>query len=105
MSGASDPSAPYLRARRATMWALLLMGAPVGALLPRLAEIKASIGASAGSFGTAVALGAIGAIIGNWSGSQLAHRFGTQPMAQGIFAVMMAANLGNALVPNAAEAD
>ena len=62
MTDATTPdsgSAPYLRARRATMWGLFLMGAPVGTLLPRAAEIKQAIGATAGSFGTAVALGAV----------------------------------------------
>lgn len=80
------------------MLALFLMGAPVGTLLPRLAEIKQGIGASAGSFGTAVALGGAGAVLGNWAGAKLAHRFGTKPMGQWVMVLMLAANVANALV-------
>lgn len=93
-----DAAARYARARRAAMLSLFLMGAPVGTLLPRLAEIKSGIGASSGSFGTAVAFGAVGAIIGNLAGARLVPRFGSRPVATWIMLAMLAANLGNALV-------
>lgn len=98
MSHDTDEADLFARARIAAMVGLFLMGSPVGTLLPRLAEIKQGLGASSGSFGTAVAFGAVGAILGNFTGAHVVPRFGSRPVASGIMVVMLVANLGNALV-------
>ena len=91
---------PYESARKAVQWGFFLLGIPVGALVPRLAEIKIAIGASDAGYGSAVALGGFGVIVGNYVGSRMAHRYGTRTTARIIFVLVMVSNLANAFAPN-----
>ena len=63
------------RAGKSVISALFIAGIPVGVIVPRWAEIKAGIDASAGAFGTAFAFGALGALIGNNLGARAAHLY------------------------------
>ena len=58
------------------------MGLPIGVLVPRLAEIKLNLGADAGSYGSAIAVGALGALAGNYVGSHLVHHFGSRAVVR-----------------------
>ena len=77
------------------------MGLPIGTLVPRLAEIKHGIGASESSYGTAIAIGGVGALLGNYLGSHLVHHFGTRAVGRRMFYFIVLANFANALAPNA----
>lgn len=90
----------YESARKAVQWGFLLMGVPLGTLVPRLAEIKAGMGASDGGYGSAVALAGLGALGGNWLGARVAHHFGTRNAARRVFSFFMIANLMNTFAPN-----
>lgn len=91
---------PYESARKAVQWGFFLLGVPVGTLVPRLAEIKQSIDASDASYGSAVALGGLGVLAGNYVGSRIAHRYGTSTTARVIFVLVMFTNLSNAFAPS-----
>ncbi len=90
---------PYESARKAVQWGFFFMGVPVGMLVPRLAEIKAGIGAGDSSYGTAIAIGGLGAMIGNATGGRLVHRFGSKPVARTAIAFILINNVTNALAP------
>ena len=90
---------PYESARKAVQWGFFFMGVPVGTLVPRLAEIKAGLGAGDSSYGTAIAIGGLGAMIGNAIGARLVHRFGSKPIARTAIAFIFITNVTNALVP------
>lgn len=75
------------------------MGLPMGTVVPRLAEIKAGLDASDGSYGSAIALGGLGALLGNYAGSRLIHRYGSRTVARATFYLILAANVSNALAP------
>lgn len=93
---------PYESARKAVQWGFFFMGVPVGMLVPRLAEIKAGIGAADASYGTAIAIGGLGAMIGNAFGARLVHRFGSKPIARTAIAFIFVNNVSNALAPTTA---
>ena len=97
----TETSLAFFNARRATMWALFLMGAPMGTLIPRLAEIKSQMGASSSSYGTAIALGGLGAIVGNYLGSRVVHWRGTKVVSTWVIFILLAANIGSAIAPSA----
>lgn len=77
------------------------MGLPIGALVPRLAEIKIGIGASEASYGSAFAIGGLGALAGNYLGSRLVHLWGSRAVGRRTFYFIIAANFANALAPSA----
>jgi uncharacterized integral membrane protein len=91
----------FERAQRSIKAAFFFMGLPIGTLVPRLAEIKAGIGASEASYGTAIAIGGVGALAGNYLGSHLVHHFGTRAVGRRMFYFIIAANFANTLAPNA----
>lgn len=90
---------PYESARKAVQWGFFFMGVPVGMLVPRLAEIKAGIGAADSSYGTAIAIGGLGAMVGNAVGARLVHRFGSKPISRTAIAFIFVNNVSNALAP------
>lgn len=90
----------FHEAQRSIKAAFFFMGLPVGALVPRLAEIKLHVGATEGSYGSAFAVGALGALAGNYLGSYLVHHHGSRAVARRAFYGILAANLANALAPN-----
>lgn len=90
---------PYDSARKAVQWGFFFMGVPVGMLVPRLAEIKAGIGAGDSSYGTAIAIGGLGALIGNAIGARLVHRFGSKPVTRTAIVLIFVNNVSNALAP------
>lgn len=75
------------------------MGLPIGVLVPRLAEIKHAVGAADAAYGTAIAIGGIGALLGNYLGSRLVHRMGSRQTARAAIVLLIATNVSNALVP------
>ena len=98
----ADNALIYERAARALMIAFLSLGFPIGVLITRLAEIKADIGATTGSFGTALAVGGVGALLGTNLGSRLVHAFGSRTVALATVSVQALTVVSNALVPNVA---
>ncbi len=76
------------------------MGTPIGTLVPRLAEIKAHIGATNAAYGSAMAIGGIGAFVGTWLGGRLTHSLGSKRVAQGGILLILSANIANALAPS-----
>lgn len=76
------------------------MGVPIGMLVPRLAEIKAGLDAGNSAYGTAIAVGGIGALIGNYLGGILVHHFGSKLVARATIVFILMANVANALVPS-----
>lgn len=93
-------SAVYSDAQRAIKYGFLFMGVPIGMLIPRLAEIKLGLHAGDSSYGTAIALGGLGALSGNYLGARLVHHFGSKPIARAAFIFFLLANISNALVPS-----
>jgi len=91
----------YETAGRAVQWGFFFMGVPIGILVPRLAEIKAGIGASDTSYGTAIAVSGLGAILGNAVGARLVHRYGSKPITRLGITFILAGNVANALAPSA----
>lgn len=75
------------------------MGLPIGVLVPRLAEIKHAVGAADAAYGTAIAIGGIGALLGNYLGSRLVHRIGSRQTARLAIVLLITTNVSNALVP------
>ena len=92
-------SNPYESARKAVQWGFFFMGVPVGVLVPRLAEIKAGLGAGDASYGSAIAIGGLGAMVGNHIGAQLVHRYGSKPISRTAIVFIMINNVSNALAP------
>lgn len=91
---------PYETARKAVQWGFFFMGVPVGTLVPRLAEIKAGMDAGNADYGTAIAIGGLGALIGNAIGARLVHRFGSKPIARTAILLIFLNNVSNALAPS-----
>lgn len=87
-------------AARALRWMFFAMGLPVGMLVPRLAEIKAGLEAGNGAYGSAIAIGGAGAMLGSWLGGRVVHSFGSRSVATVAVFAILAANIGNALVPS-----
>lgn len=79
----------FNRARGSVLNALFIAGIPVGFSAPRLAEIKAGVGATSSEFGTAFAFGALGAFIGNNVGARIAHRYGTRRLTRYSFYIAL----------------
>ena len=90
---------PYESARKAVQWGFFFMGVPVGVLVPRLAEIKAGLGAGDASYGSAIAIGGLGAMVGNLIGARLVHRYGSKPISRTAIVFIMINNVSNALAP------
>lgn len=95
-----SPIDVYARARTSIKFSFFFIGVPVGTLVPRLAEIKLGLNAGAGIYGTAIAVGGIGALIGNFIGARVVHRFGSRAVVQGAFTFLITSNVCNALAPN-----
>ncbi len=76
------------------------MGMPVGAVVPRLAEIKLHVGADNAAYGSAIAIGGAGAFIGTYLGSRLAHTFGSKPVTRFGIIFITCTSVSNALVPS-----
>ncbi len=76
------------------------MGMPVGALVPRLAEIKLQVGADNAAYGSAIAIGGAGALLGNYLGSRLTHAFGSKPVTRFGIIFITLTNVSNALAPS-----
>lgn len=74
----SATSAESTHARRALSFVQFAVGLPFGVLAPRLADIKATLGVGNGAYGTAIAIGGLGIVLGTWLGGQLTHRFGSR---------------------------
>ena len=91
---------PYESARRAVQWGFFFMGVPIGMLVPRLAEIKAGIDASDTTYGTAIAVSGIGAVLGNAIGARLVHRYGSKPIIRLGILLILAGNVANAIAPS-----
>jgi MFS family permease len=67
-----------LRARWALPWIFFLMGLTSMAWVPRIPEIKSSLGLSDGEFGVVLVSSSIGAIIGAQLAGRLIQRFGSR---------------------------
>ncbi len=76
------------------------MGVPIGTLIPRLAEIKAGLGAGNAAYGTAIAVGGGGALLGSWLGGRLTHSFGSKQLARLGITFILLANVANAIAPS-----
>ena len=87
-------------AARSLQWVFFCVGLPVGTLVPRLAEIKAGLGAGNAAYGTAIAIGGAGAILGNWLGGRLTHALGSKRLAQLGIGLLLIPNIANALAPS-----
>lgn len=88
----------YERAQRAVKFGFFFMAVPIGVLVPRLAEIKEAVGAADAAYGTAIAIGGMGALLGNFVGSRLVHRLGSRGTARLSIVLLVSANISNALV-------
>ena len=96
----STSGGPYETAGRALRWLFFATGLPVGMLIPRLAEIKAGLGADNASYGTAIAIGGAGAFLGSWLGGRATHAWGSKAVAQWAIGLILLANIANALAPS-----
>ena len=67
-----------LRARWALPWIFFLMGLTSMAWVPRIPEIKSSLGLSDGEFGVVLVSSSVGAIIGAQLAGRLIQRFGSR---------------------------
>jgi len=76
------------------------MGVPIGTLIPRLAEIKSGLDAGNAAYGTAIAIGGIGALLGSWLGGRLTHALGSRSLARTGILFIVLASVGNALAPS-----
>lgn len=102
-SDAADPrpaDAPYPSAARAIRWVFFSMGVPIGTLVPRLAEIKAHLGADNAAYGTAIAIGGAGSMLGSWLGGRLTHAIGSRSVARMAILLVVLASISNALAPS-----
>ena len=92
--------APFPSAARSIRWVFFAMGVPIGTLAPRLAEIKAKLGADNAAYGTAIAIGGAGSMLGSWLGGRLTHRLGSQTVAQLGILLVVVASVANAIAPS-----
>ena len=90
----------FAAAQRAVLGTFFLIGVPVGMLVPRLAEIKAHVGAGDLAFGSAIALGGLGAVVGNYVGARVVHHSGSKRLGRIAIFLSLLANVSNALAPN-----
>lgn len=90
----------YLKAQRAVKYAFFFMGMPIGILIPRLAEIKQGLGAADAAYGTAIAIGGMGALLGNYLGSRIVHQIGSRQTVRFSIILLLATNVANALAPS-----
>jgi MFS family permease len=67
-----------IRARWALPWIFFLMGLTSMAWVPRIPEIKSSLGLSDGEFGVVLVSSSVGAIIGAQLAGRLIQRFGSR---------------------------
>jgi MFS family permease len=70
--------AAALRARWALPWIFFLMGVVSMAWVPRIPEIKATLGLSDGEFGVVLVSSSVGAVIGAQLAGRLIQRFGSR---------------------------
>lgn len=77
-TAADSPDTGLSLQLRALAWVYLAVGVSFGALAPRLGEVKRALQVTNGSYGTAVAIGGTGAIVGTWLSGFLAHRIGSK---------------------------
>lgn len=96
----SSGTAHYETAARALRWVFFSIGVPVGAVVPRLAEIKAGLGADNAAYGTAIAIGGAGAFVGSWLGGRATHAYGSRRVARVAIYAILLANISNALAPS-----
>jgi hypothetical protein len=87
-------------AARSLRWVFFCTGVPIGMLVPRLAEIKAGLGTGNAAYGTAIAIGGLGALFGNVLGGRLTHSLGSKRVAQNFVIFILLANVANALAPS-----
>ena len=87
-------------AKTGLRYGFFFIGVPIGMLVPRLAEIKAGLDAGNSAYGTAIAVGGIGSLIGNYLGGQLVHHFGSKFVARLTITFILLANLANAVAPS-----
>lgn len=90
----------FTTAARSLRWVFFCLGVPIGTLIPRLAEIKAGLDAGNAAYGTAIAIGGGGALLGSWLGGRLTHAFGSRQLARLGIAFIVVANVANALAPS-----
>ncbi len=90
----------YAAAQRAVLGTFFFIGVPVGMLVPRLAEIKEQVSAGDLAFGSAIALGGLGAVVGNYVGARFVHHYGSRPLARIAIFLSLIANVSNALAPD-----
>lgn len=92
--------AHFERSARALRWIFFATGIPVGSLVPRLAEIKSALGADNAAYGTAIAIGGAGSMLGSWLGGRVTHRFGSRAVARLGIVLILLTNVMNALAPS-----
>jgi len=90
----------YVAAQRAVLGTFFFIGVPVGMLIPRLAEIKSSIAAGDAAYGSAIALGGLGAVLGNYLGARFVHHSGSKLVTKVAITLSLLATISNALVPS-----
>ena len=93
-------SSPYGSAARSVRWVFFSMGIPIGTLVPRLAEIKTHLGADNAAYGTAIAIGGGGSMLGSWLGGRMAHVLGSRNVARLAIFLVVIASISNALAPS-----
>jgi MFS family permease len=89
-----------LRARWALPWIFFLMGLTSMAWVPRIPEIKSSLGLSDGGFGVVLVSSSIGAIIGAQLAGRLIQRFGSRNLMRFAQAALPLGVLLIGLAPN-----
>jgi MFS family permease len=89
-----------LRARWALPWIFFLMGLTSMAWVPRIPEIKSSLGLSDGEFGVVLVSSSIGAIIGAQLAGRLIQRFGSRNLMRFAQAALPLGVLLIGLAPN-----
>jgi MFS family permease len=92
--------ATALRARWALPWIFFLMGLTSMAWVPRIPEIKSSLGLSDGEFGLVLVSSSIGAIIGAQLAGRLIQRFGSRNLMRFAQAALPLGVLLMGLAPN-----
>ncbi len=92
--------APFPVVARSVRWVFFSMGIPIGTLVPRLAEIKTRLGADNAAYGTAIAIGGAGSMLGSWIGGRLTHVLGSRNVARLSILLVVLASISNALAPS-----
>ena len=89
-----------LRARWSLPWIFFLMGVVSMAWVPRIPEIKNSLGLSDGQFGLVLISSSLGAVIGAQLAGQLIQRFGSRNVLRVTQLAMPGGVLMMGLAPN-----